>query len=119
MTTSIEKPELFDPVEAVIEDAFLVAFDGCHKIYVAMDEHEANWFRENYEFVFADTPEAMLNKVMEWYDDSCFLRFVSAVRHDPDDPNAGFTTLIGQFDDQDEDEDEDEDEGYDDEDDED
>lgn len=113
MTTSIEKPELFDPVESAMYEAILVAFDGCHKIYLAMDEHEANWFRENYEHVFMDTPEAMLEKVKEWYDESCFLRFVSAVRYNPDDPIAGFTSLISQFDDQDEDEDED----YDDEDD--
>lgn len=116
MTTSIEKPELFDPVENAMYEATLVAFDGCHKIYVAMDEHEANWFRENYEFVFVGTPEAMLDKVKEWYDESCFLRFVSAVSYDDDKAESDFTNLISQFDDQDED-DEDEDESYDDEDD--
>lgn len=110
MTTNTEIPELFAAVEGAIEDALLVSYDGCHKIYLAMDEMEANWFRENYEIVFADTPDAMLAKVIEWYEDSCDLRFVTAVSSNPDNPIAGFTTLISQFEDQDEnDEDEDED----------
>ena len=101
------RADLFDEVASWVHDAHLVAFDGCHKIYLAMDEYEANWFRENYEFVFVDTPEAMLNKVIEWYEESCFLRFVNAVEHNADDPNAGFTTLIEQgADSEDDDEDE-------------
>ena len=40
--------ELMEPVEAMIADAKLVAFDGCQKIYLAIDDEEAKWFRENY-----------------------------------------------------------------------
>lgn len=106
---------LFGKVEVAIDFAHLVAFDGCHKIYLAMDEIEANWFRENYNGIHCDdrtfegTPDEMLTMVKEWYDESCGLRFVSAVRHNAENPNEGFTTLIGQFEDQ-------EDEDYDDED---
>ncbi len=108
------KPELFDSVREYAEDAVLVATDGCHKIYLAMDDPEADWFRENYEHIFEGTPEEMLTTVIGWYENSCSLRFVSAVYHRPDDPNAGFVSLISQFadeDDEDEPED-DEDEDY-------
>jgi len=94
-------------VAEFINDTLLIAFDGCHKIYLALDEIEADWFRENYEITMEDAPEIMLEQVVYWYDISCSLRFVSGVRHDADDPNAGFVTIIGQFDDEyDEDEEE-------------
>lgn len=100
---------LFDKVEVAIEYAHLIAWDGCHKIYLAMDEPEATWFKENYENTVKDTPEVMLETVREWWEQSCFLRFVSAVHYNPENPNAGFVDLISQFEDQ-------EDEDYDDED---
>ena len=115
------KPELFDKVEEYIVNAELVAFDGCHKIYLAMDEIEAEWFRNNYNGVHCDdrtfegTAEQMLMTVLDWWENSCFLRFISAVYHNEDDPNAGFVSLIGQFedeDDEDENDYEDEDENY-------
>jgi hypothetical protein len=96
METHKPLPEYFLPVAKEIVNAHLVATDGCHKIYLAMDEEEAEWFRENYEYVVEDTAEVMLTTVMEWFENSCSLRFVSAVRHNADDPNAGFTHLIEQ-----------------------
>jgi hypothetical protein len=89
--------ELFDAVTDAVEDAYLIAWDECHKIYVAMDETEAAWFRENYDVVVDGTPEDMLETVVKWYNDSCGLRFVNAVRHDAENPNRGFTDLISQF----------------------
>lgn len=106
MTKTLD--ELMEPVEAVIADAKLVAFDGCHKIYLAMDDEEAAWFRSNYDTIVDGSPDAMMQAVINWYDESCFLRFVSAVRHNPDDPNQGFTSLIAQFADSEDDEDEEE-----------
>ncbi len=88
--------EIMEPVEAVIDYAKLVAFDGCHKIYLAMDDEEAKWFRENYNFIVQSTPEIMFQSVKDWYEASCFLRFVTAVRHDPNNPNDGFKTLVEQ-----------------------
>ena len=89
-------PPLFDKVASVIGEAHLVAFDGCHKIYVALDSMEADWFREKYEIIVDGTPDEMLAAVIRWYDESCFLKFVSGVRYNPDDPNAGFIPLIRQ-----------------------
>lgn len=96
--------ELFAPVENALEDAILIAFDGCHKMYVALDEEQADWFRQNYNGVHCDdrtftgTPEEMLTTLKGWWDDSCGLKFISAVATNHADPNAGFVSLIGQFD---------------------
>lgn len=89
--------DIFEPVEEAVESAHLAAWDGCHKIYLAMDETEAAWFNDNYEHVFAGTPEELLKTVTEWYDGSCGLRFINAVHHDAEDPNRGFKDLIPQF----------------------
>jgi hypothetical protein len=81
-------------------DAKAIAWDTCHKIYILMDDEQVQRMRE-YEYdplITADelSPEEMANKVREWYQASCGLRFVDAVSTDDDDPNAGFETLIGQ-----------------------
>jgi hypothetical protein len=86
--------EAFD---SAIEQALLVAWDGCHKIYVAMDDTEADWFLDNYEYVHSGSPSVMSIVVRDWYERSCGLRFISSVRHDDVDPNGGFTDLVPQF----------------------
>jgi hypothetical protein len=88
---------LFDVVAGALTEAELIAWDGCHKIYVAMDPIEAAWFNENYEHVMIGTSEEMLETVVDWFNRSCGLRFVSAVSHDEEDPNSGFMELIPQF----------------------
>ena len=81
----------WDLVEEFLESALCVAFDDCHKIYLAMDEEELNYFTSNGWTTFTGSPLEMLDQVQEWYDvESCGLRFVSAVE------SGEFTTLIGQ-----------------------
>jgi hypothetical protein len=116
-TTTME--DCWSDVENALEYAHLIAFDGCHKIYVAMDETEAKWFRENYTASVCETsrnyeasPEKMLEKLREWYDESCGLRFISGVEHNETDPNAGFTTLIPQGASDEDEDDEDDEDGY-------
>jgi len=105
MTTTLNN-ELFSKVEEYCQNAQLVAFDGCHKIYLAMDKKEADWFRWNYEYIMEGTPEEMLTTVIGWYENSCFLRFVNAVYHNENNPNKGYVALIEQFaDENDDDED--------------
>lgn len=112
-TTDME--DYWNDVEVAMENAHLVAFDGCHKIYLAMDEEQAEWFRKNYngkdctDMNFAAPTKVMLEKVREWYENSCSLRFISAVSTNHEDPNAGFVSLIPQgadevYEDEDEDE---------------
>jgi len=85
-----------------VEDALLIAFDGCHKIYLAMDEAQAKWFRDNYngqgcdDRTFAGSPDQMFDQLTEWYGESCPLKFINAVWTNEDDPNAGFVSLIDQ-----------------------
>ena len=96
--------ELFAPVADAVEDALLIAFDGCHKIYLAMDEEQAYWFRTNYngtsctDRTFTGTPKEMLNTLLAWWDESCGLKFINAVTTDHENPNAGYKSLIGQGD---------------------
>jgi len=106
----------WEDVEEALENAHLIAFDGCHKIYIAMDEMEADWFRNNYNPEVCETSStyegavwAMLQKLHEWWNESCPLRFIQAVEHNEEDPSAGYTRLIPQGADEEEYEEEDED----------
>jgi len=90
----------FDKVEEVIHEARGIAFDTCHKIYVLMDEEQMALMR-TYEYdplISADEMSAdeMLETIKRWFDESCGLRFVSAVSTHPTDPNLGFRDLIAQ-----------------------
>ena len=106
----------WEDVEEALENAHLIAFDGCHKIYIAMDEIEAEWFRKNYSPKACETSRTyegtvwgMLQKLHEWWNESCPLRFIQAVEHNEEDPSAGYTRLIPQGADEEEYEEEDED----------
>ena len=67
-------------VEDAVKSARLVAWDTCHKIYLAMDAGQERWFRQNYApDIFTGTPDEMLAKLHEWWNESCGLRFISAV----------------------------------------
>lgn len=112
----------WDDVEDALGETHLIAWDTCHKIYLALDEHEADWFRKHggYELV-TGTPDELLATLHRWYDASCPLRFINSVVHVESDPNSGYTALIPQGatdeDEDDWDHDEDEDDWDDDEDD--
>jgi len=88
----------WDAVDEYAKDAILAAWDGCHKIYLAMDEYEADWFRKEYAEHIAEASDAdLVETIVDWYEESCSLRFISAVWHNEADPNNGFVTLISQF----------------------
>jgi hypothetical protein len=74
--------------------AISVSWDGCHKIYVAMDLEQYAWFQNNYEITFHGTPAEMGEKAREWYEDSCGLKFVNGVKSPGE--NDDFTDLIPQ-----------------------
>ena len=80
-----------------------IAWDTCHKVYIVMDEEQMRVFGE-YEYdplIGKDemNGEEMAACVAEWYRWSCPLRFISAVATNTEDPNAGFTQIIEQFED--------------------
>jgi hypothetical protein len=106
----------FDLVYDRISDAKAIAWDTCHKIYLLMDDEQVALMRE-YEYDPLITSEEMsegemFDTIKQWYEDSCYLRFVDAVSTVEGNPNEGFETLIGQGEDDEEDEDEEDDEDY-------
>lgn len=100
--------QYWEKVEAALPEAKGIAFDTCHKIYVLMDDEQMAQMKEyGYDpLISADdtTPDEMLSTLMEWYENSCMLRFISAVHTNREDPNAGFADLIPQGAEADEDE---------------
>lgn len=99
-TTTME--DYWHDVAEEVRYAKSISFDGCHKIYLAMDETQAEWFKNNYngascdDRTFEGTAEQMLALLKEWYEESCALRFIQSVKTDEADPNAGFNNLIPQ-----------------------
>ena len=91
---------MFDLVEKRVGEAKAIAWDTCHKIYLLMDNEQVELMRGyGYEpLITSDemTPAEMLETLKDWYESSCFLRFIDAVSTDHEDPNRGFETLIGQ-----------------------
>ena len=90
----------WDKVEAMVEIAKGIGFDDCHKIYVLLDDEQVEQMKEYGYTTLIEasdtTPNEMLSTIMEWYENSCSLRFVQAVRTNHSDPNAGFVSLIEQ-----------------------
>lgn len=82
-------------VEQTLKAAKAMHFDGCHKIYLSMDDEQVKLF-ESYGY---DVVEPDYFVLRGWYDDSCGLRFVYAV-YTADNPNDGFVTLIEQGEDE-------------------
>lgn len=92
-------------IKDFLRSAPAIAFDGCHKIYIALDDQQVRRF-EDYGYnedissmIYAHdaSREDMLAKLVEWYDNSCSLRFIEAVRTVRGDPNDGFISVISQF----------------------
>jgi hypothetical protein len=78
-------------VEQMLRNAKGMHFDGCHKIYLSMDDEQVRQMEEwDYE-----TYAPNLKDIVDWYDESCGLRFINAVFTN-DDANDGFVTLIPQ-----------------------
>jgi hypothetical protein len=77
---------------------------------LSLDDEQAQWFEENYEYSVRGTSDEMLSALDCWYTNSCGLRFVSAVATNHADPNAGYISLISQGDSWDYDDEQDDDE---------
>lgn len=95
--------DIWRGVVAVVPLAKAIAFDGCHKIYVLIDDAQVERMREygygegGSELVPVKDPEVALATIQDWFIGSCSLRFVQAVRTVDGDANDGFTNLIEQF----------------------
>jgi hypothetical protein len=95
-----------DLIKVRISEAEAIAWDNCHKIYILMDTEQVELMRGyGYDPLITNeemNPDDMLDKVKEWYEGSCSLRFIEAVSTNHINPNAGFETLSPQFEDQEE-----------------
>lgn len=98
----------FDEVAMWLPEAKAIAWDTCHKIYLLMDDQQVEAMR-GYGYGDEQDPDSLITKdqmnagemlttLKKWFDESCALRFVSAVETMPAgvDANEGFTTLIEQ-----------------------
>jgi len=97
-------PEVWQHVANTLSTAKGIAWDTCHKIYVLMDDEQmALMASYDYDPLLPVTDQyEALQTLKRWYEDSCGLRFISAVRTVSGDPNKGFTNLIAQFEDEEE-----------------
>lgn len=98
--------ELQGGVDDYAERAHGIAWDGCHKIYLLMDDEQVKEMR-GHGYGTDDTAlvtsndashNEMRGLVHGWFEASCGLRFISAVATVQDNPNEGFTSLISQED---------------------
>lgn len=79
-------------VKSMLLNAKAMHFDGCHKIYLSMDDEQVRQMEGwGYETVKPD-----FDLIVDWYDQSCGLRFINAVFTHDGDANDGFVTLIPQ-----------------------
>ena len=89
-------------VKEALTTAKAISWDGCHKIYVLMDnesaaEQEALGYSVKPAQLFVGMePGAAFAVVEHWLNVSCGMRFVYAVTAAKGAPNDGFTRLIGQ-----------------------
>jgi hypothetical protein len=108
----------FFETEMALKDAKGIAFDGCHKIYVLMDNEQVAKMTtygygddEGSYLLTADkmSKGEMADTLANWFAESCSLRFIHGVSSVPEgtDPNEGYTDLIPQGADWRDDEDED------------
>ena len=87
----------WETVDKYAERAKAIAFDECHKIYIATDKHEADYFSEGGFEVFTGEVVDIMEKLREWYFvQACGLRFITAVRFDKKKGETVFKTLIPQ-----------------------
>ncbi|MHC4180233.1 MAG: hypothetical protein ACYSWU_22235 [Planctomycetota bacterium] len=85
-------------VERAVANAVSITWDGCHKIYIHMDEKQHGIaIGYGYDPIrIEDTAEAV-KLLRGWYGKSCELRFITAVSSVDGDPNKGYHSLIPQF----------------------
>lgn len=87
-------------VQATVRYAKGIAFDGCHKIYVLMDEGQVEAMRR-YGYGEGDDGSYLITEgefstvIQEWWDASCALRFIEATSTNANG-EVEFNTLVAQ-----------------------
>jgi hypothetical protein len=95
MSNTIEtfKQPFLDKIDAALDDAVSITFDGCHKIYIALDTKSHDGFvRYDYDMILVEDKTDAIDLLLQWWNVSCYLRLISAVSNDDT-----FHRLIPQF----------------------
>jgi hypothetical protein len=100
----LDTVQAYYDVREYTDEAKGIAYDGCHKIYVLMDDEQMELmgeygYGEDGSFLVSSDqldPAEMATVAMTWFKDSCGLRFIQGVITD-EDPNKGFFDIIAQF----------------------
>tara|TARA_R110000824_G_scaffold149146_2_gene319250 strand:+ start:342 stop:632 length:291 start_codon:yes stop_codon:yes gene_type:complete len=86
------KQPYLDKIEDALDKAVSITWEGCHKIYIALDAKSHDAFIEyGYDMVAVEDKAEAVSQLWEWWDASCGLRFINAVEDDDT-----FHDVIGQ-----------------------
>ena len=81
-------------VEDALDKACSITWDGCHKIYIALDmETHNDQIEIGYEMVTVENKADALNRLWDWWTNSCGLRFINSIS-----ARDTFGDVIPQFD---------------------
>lgn len=90
-------------LEEFINEAHSIAYEGCHKIYINLDEKQTNqmigygYGKDGTHLIKAtdSNPYDLLETVRDWYNESCVLKFIQAVQTDYFGEDK-FTAIVAQ-----------------------
>ena len=90
-------------LDDLVTYAWSLSWDGCHKLYLNMDKAQHDKMIDlGYDLTIINhNPYITTQKIEEWYEDSCSLRFIDAVFSDGESDK--FVTIVSQFYQEDED----------------
>lgn len=89
-------------VRQYTNNANSIAWDECHKIYILMDAHQTRLMRDwDYNPLTSDqtTGAERFDTIMQWYKESCSLRFIYAVETS-DTGDENFIKIVSQGEDE-------------------
>lgn len=97
---------LWADVDAALAHATSIAWNGCHKVYVLLDDEQTTQMRDlGYGDGTDDsvlitsvqaTPAEMSAHVRDWFAQSCGLRFIGLVTTGDDQKTPEYENLIAQ-----------------------
>jgi hypothetical protein len=85
-------------IEEALGDAYSITWCGCHRIYILADPvvHEEQ-VKYGYTPELIIDKEESLNRLWEWWEDSCGLRFISLITGSIKEGTEQFRSIIEQF----------------------
>ena len=92
--TETFKEPFLGQVKEVLGRAVSITWEGCHKIYICLDQESHDQQKEwGYQMTMVTDKEEALEQLYRWFNVSCGLRFISAIAD-----CTYFIDVIAQFD---------------------